>query len=149
MRIEREVVAPAAAEAVFAIIADWTAQTEWQPTIERVEAAGPLGLGARVVEERAGYGQHMVFDVDVIAWEPPTRVRVHAHSRSRIPLDAEEEFVIEPRGESSLVRMALEFDLPLVLRPLAHGVGIEAGKQLDDALARLRERVASMAGRPA
>ena len=149
MRIEREAVVAADAEAVFAVIADWPAQVEWQPTIKRVEMNGPLGPGASVVEERAGYGQHMVFDVDVIAWEPPARVRVHAHSRSRIALDAVEEFAVEPLGESSRVRMALEFELPLVLKPLAHGVGIEAGKQLDDALAGLRRRVAAMAGRPA
>lgn len=146
MRIEREVEVPAAPEAAFAAIADWTAHSEWQPTLLRVEAEGPPGPGATLVEHRDGYGQKITFDLHIAHWDPPRQVRATAKSRSRISLSADEEFVVEPRGQGALIRMSLEFDLPLVLRPLAHGVGIEVGKQLDDSLSALRDRIAARSG---
>ena len=143
MRIERESEVPAAPEAAFAVIADWAAHSEWQPTLLKVEQAGAVGPASQLVEHREGYGQKITFDLHVADWEPPRRIRVEAKSRSRISLSADEEFIVEPAGEGSRVRMALDFDLPLVLRPLAHGVGIEVGKQLDDSLAALRDRISA------
>ena len=147
MRVEREIEVPAPPEKAFAAIANWTGHSEWQPTLMRVEAVPPVGPGSELVEHREGFGQKITFDLHVEDWSPPERVRVHAKSRSRIALAADEEFVVEPRGPGSLVRMALEFDLPLVLRPLAHGVGIEVGKQLEESLQGLRDRVAATAAR--
>jgi uncharacterized protein YndB with AHSA1/START domain len=149
MRIEREVEVGEPPELVFATIADWSGHADWQPTLARVEVPDGVGPGKTVVEHREGFGQHITFDVHVTAWEPPRHIRVSARSRSRIALAADEEFVIEGRPAGSVVRMALEFDLPLVLKPLAHGVGIEAGKQLDDSLAALRRRIASAEHRAA
>lgn len=149
MRVEREIEVAAPPEAAFAAIADWTSHSEWQPTLLKVEAVEPLGPEAKLVEHREGFGQRITFDLHVKHWAPPERVLVHAKSRSRIALAADEEFVVEPRGTGSLIRMALEFDVPLVLKPLAHGVGIEAGKQLEASLEALRDRVAATAGRAA
>lgn len=139
----------APAESAFAVIADWARQPRWQPTIRSVELSGPLGPGARVVEEREGYGQHLTFDLEFTEWVEPVRIRAHARSRSRIRLEAVEEFSVEARDADSVVTMALEFDLPLVLKPLAHGVGLEAGRQVEDALGRLRDQIAAPAGHPA
>jgi polyketide cyclase/dehydrase/lipid transport protein len=141
MRIEREIEVVTPPESTFAAIADWPSQAEWQPTLASVEAPEGVGLGRPMVEHRDGFGQHLTFDVEVIDWAPPHRVRVSARSRSRIHLAADEEFAVEPHDGGSLVRMALEFDLPLVLKPLAHGVGLEVGKQLDESLAALRDRL--------
>lgn len=141
MRIEREIEVGTPPERTFAAIADWRSQAEWQPTLTSAEAPEGVGPGRRMVEHREGFGQHLVFDVEVVDWAPPRRIRVSARSRSRIHLAADEEFVVEDAGTGSLVRMALEFDLPLVLKPLAHGVGIEVGKQLDESLAALRDRL--------
>lgn len=141
MRVERDVRVAAPQERTFAEIANWPAHAEWQPTLAEVEVVDGLGSGARIVEHREGFGQHITFDLDVLDWEPPRRIRVSARSRSRIALDADEEFIVEPAAGGSIVRMALDFDLPLVLRPLAHGVGIEVGKQLEESLAALRDRL--------
>jgi hypothetical protein len=102
-----------------------------------------VGPGKTVVEHREGFGQHITFDVHLVDWDPPRRIRVSARSRSRIALAADEEFAVEPRGNETVVRMALEFDVPLVLRPLAHGVGIEVGKQIDESLAALQSHLAA------
>ena len=141
MRIEREIEVGAPPERTFAAIGDWPSHAEWQPTLASVETPEGIGPGRRLVEHRDGFGQHLTFDVEITDWEPPRRIRVSARSRSRIHLAADEEFAVEPHGSGSLVRMALEFDLPLVLKPLAHGVGIEVGKQLEESLAALRDRL--------
>lgn len=145
MRVERAIEIEAPPERAFAVIADWSRQAEWQPTLESVEAPPVVGAGSRLVEHRSGFGQHITFDVDILEWDPPRRVRVSASSRSRIHLAADEEFAVEPSAAgASVVRMALEFELPLVLRPLAHGVDIEVGKQLEESLASLRDLVVAV-----
>ncbi len=151
MRVEREVKVDASVERAFAEIADWTAHATWQPTLVEAEAPQGVGAGARLVEHRSGFGQHIIFDLEVVEFEPPHRIRVHARSRSRISLAADEEFLVEPGGDGgSVVRMALEFDLPLVLKPLAHGVAVEVGKQLEESLAALGARLGTgAASRPA
>jgi len=156
-RVERSIEIDAPPAAAFAAIVDWPRQAEWQPTLESVETTGDGGVGdgvgARLVEHRAGFGQHITFDLEVTEFEPPHRVRVSAKSRSRIHLAADEEFVVAPSGAAggagSVVTMAFEFELPLVLRPLAHGVGLEVGKQLEESLAALRDLVMSSTDRRA
>jgi carbon monoxide dehydrogenase subunit G len=149
MRIEREIEVSETPERVFAAIADWSSHPEWQPTLARVEVPDGVGAEKTVVEHREGFGQHITFDVHLVDWDPPRRIRASARSRSRIALAADEEFAVEPRGSETVVRMALEFDLPLVLKPLAHGVGIEVGKQIDESLAALRDHIAAVERRAA
>ncbi len=143
MRVERAIEIEAPPERAFAVIADWSRHPEWQPTLESVEAPpGGVAAGGHLVEHRSGFGQHITFDVEVVEWNPPHQIRVSASSRSRIHLAADEEFTVEPSAAgASTVQMALEFELPLVLRPLAHGVGLEVGKQLEESLAALRDLV--------
>lgn len=146
MEVSRTERLDASPQEVFGILADWPGHPRWQETVESAEIDGVLKAGARVVEVRRGYGQRLTFDLAIVEYEPPRRIRAAGRSRGAVHLEATELFEAEPDGAGTQVRLAIEYELPLILRPLSHGVASEIGAHLERslaALARLLQQPAS------
>lgn len=64
------------AEEVFAFLSNLENLPRWQSGVLRAELTtpGPIGLGSRAVVERRMFGQQIVVDLVVTAYEPPHRI---------------------------------------------------------------------------
>ena len=77
------------AEEVFAFLANLENLPRWQSGVLRAELTtpGPLGVGSKAVVERRMFGQQIVADLVVTAYEPPHRI-VLATEASGVSVEA-------------------------------------------------------------
>ena len=78
MNLHVERVLRAAPEAVWAVLSDWERQADWMPDVAWMRVEGPArGDGARLLVRTRVLGIPATTDVlEVVAWEPPRRLRV-------------------------------------------------------------------------
>ena len=77
------------AEEVFAFLSNLENLPRWQSGVLRAELTtpGPIGVGSKAVVERRMFGQQIVADLVVTAYEPPQRI-VLATEASGVSVDA-------------------------------------------------------------
>jgi uncharacterized protein YndB with AHSA1/START domain len=79
LHVEREL--RAAAERVWDVLSDWERQAEWMPDVAWMRVEGSARTeGARILARTRVLGVPATTDVlEVVAWEPPRRLRI-AHT---------------------------------------------------------------------
>jgi uncharacterized membrane protein len=94
-------------DAVFAYIADFPRQPEWQEGLVSVsvETEGPIGVGTRVVHRRKLGPQTVATTSEITAYDPPQAVSFRGIDG---PIRAEGSQRIEPAGERSRVLFEME-----------------------------------------
>jgi uncharacterized protein YndB with AHSA1/START domain len=137
VRVERTTIVEAPPEHVWARLADWRTHTDWQPTLEGVDAPELIAEGARLVEIRNSHGQRLTFDVVITEFEPFRRIRSTGRSRGRVRVSADIVYEMTPQDSGTAVTMGVDAEIPFVLRPLQHAVITETENEITDSLARL------------
>jgi len=141
---EAEVHAPP--KAVFAAIAaDPSTWTRWFPGLERggYEGDGTPGVGTRreVTQEGITYRETM------LAWDVPTRWAYRVDESSGDMFHAlAEDWVVEPRGDHSVVRWTFAIDPKPEIVPLLGDLPEIVGKVFADAMAGLDAYIEREAG---
>ncbi len=137
MRLAHNTTVEAPPEQVWTWLADWQSHVEWQPTLEAVEAPEVIGEGTHLVEIRSSHGQRLTFDVVITEFEPNRRIRSSGRSRGVVRVTAEIVYEMTPQDSRTAVSMAVEAEIPFVLRPLQHAVVTETEKEITESLTRL------------
>ena len=141
---EAEVDAPPAV--VFAAIAaDPSTWTQWFPDLEEgsYEGDGPPGVGTRRQVSQSG----VTYRETMLAWDAPTRwaYRVDESSGDMFRALAE-DWVVEPKGDHSVVRWTFAIDPNPAIVPLLDDLPAIVGKVFEDAMAGLNDYIAQEAG---
>ena len=79
MRVEREIFLPVPADAVWASLVDWEAQRRWMQDAVRVDVLSEAreGVGTRLSVKTRVLGVPMFTErLEVVAWEPPSLMRI-------------------------------------------------------------------------
>jgi carbon monoxide dehydrogenase subunit G len=78
IRIEHSVQISRSPEDVFGRLTDVERVPEWQSSAIEVRADGPLAQGSRIVEKRRLVGRELHNELEVIAFDPPTRLTLRS-----------------------------------------------------------------------
>lgn len=102
MRVVESVVVAASPDEVWAVISDLDSHRSWRPALKefRQVSDGPVGVGTRIREVLEWRGREIVIDDVVTAFDPPRRLGIHGGWK------------------------AAEFDMDLVLEPVADGTTV-------------------------
>lgn len=121
LRGEVEIEAPV--EEVFDMVADERNEPRYNRRMARAEKVteGPVGVGSRFVAEPKGMGSRGRMTVDVVACEPPHRVRTRIRSSY---LDVEGTVTLAETAGGT--RLAWDWDLSLTgpLRVLSPAIAV-------------------------
>ncbi|MBV9935441.1 MAG: SRPBCC family protein [Actinobacteria bacterium] len=132
---EAEVHAPPAV--VFAAIAaDPSTWTRWFPGLERgsYEGDGPRGVGTRREVSMTG----ITYRETMLAWDEPTRWAYRIDESSADMFHAlVEDWVVEPKGDHSVVRWTFAIDPTADVIPLLGTLPEIVGQVFADAMAGL------------
>jgi uncharacterized protein YndB with AHSA1/START domain len=134
-------------ERIWPLVDDLTAWPRWFTEAERAEVVSGSGVGRRQRMHGHARGKATEIDSEVVAWEPPNRLRWH-HEAERVDgkpgsvvfaKDATAEVTIEPEGRGSLVTYRLLAEPgsllnTFMLRVMAPG---PIGRSFEESLARL------------
>ena len=141
MRVTESVVVEASPEEVWAVISHLDTHTTWRPALKefRQVSEGPVGVGTRIREVLEWRGREIVIDDVVTSFEEPRRFGIHGG------WDAAEfdmDLVLEPVAEGTEVTM----DWPLrpkslLLKLAAPFLGGSMRKATRDELEHLKEYV--------
>lgn len=78
IRIDLNVEIARTPEDVFELLSDIERLPEWQMSAIEAHADGPLGEGSRVTEKRRLLGRDVDTELEVVAYEPPTRLTLRS-----------------------------------------------------------------------
>jgi uncharacterized protein YndB with AHSA1/START domain len=78
IRIELTIAIERSPEDVFELLTDIGRLPEWQTSAIEAHSDGPLEQGSRVTEKRRLLGREVDSELEVIAYEPPTRLTLRA-----------------------------------------------------------------------
>lgn len=134
-------------ELIWPLVDDVSAWPRWFTEAERCEVVSGSGVGRRQRMFGHARGKATEIDSEVVAWEPPNRLRWH-HEAERVDgkpgrvvfaKDATAEVTIKPDGTGSLVTYRLLADPgsllnTFLLRVMAPG---PIGRSFETSLARL------------
>jgi carbon monoxide dehydrogenase subunit G len=142
MRIERTVQTPAAPEAVFAYLSDFTNTTEWDPgTISTERAQGDGGVGTVYDNISEFNGRKTELEYTVIEHEAPTLFALRGENKTVTAVDT---MRIEPHDGGSRVTYTADFEFKgpaKLVTPFLGGafkkLGDEAEEGLREALGKL------------
>jgi len=74
IRIELTIAIERSPEDVFELLTDIGRLPEWQTSAIEAHSDGPLEQGSRVIEKRRLLGREVDSELEVVAYEPPTRL---------------------------------------------------------------------------
>ena len=80
IRIELSIEIDRPAEVVFDRLTDLDGLPDWQASSISSQADGPLAEGTRIRERRKVMGRELENELEVVAYEPPTRLALQARS---------------------------------------------------------------------
>jgi len=131
-------------EDVFAYLDQPERHAEWQTQIvsAKVEQQGPVGVGTRVREIRKFGGREQDTSYEITEHEPPLR----SSFRGTVgPIRPVGTMTVEPVGDGSKSRVAVEFDLVgqgigVLLAPFAR---MQAKKEIPKTQEQLKARLES------
>jgi len=97
-------------EEVFAYLDDPERHGEWQTEIVRakLETDGPVGVGTRVTESRRFGGREQDTSYEITEHDPPHRTAFRGIAGPVRPVGV---VTVEPVGDGSRARVAIDFDL--------------------------------------
>ncbi len=137
VRVERNTIVEAPPDKVWARLVDWQSHPEWQPTLEAVEAPEVITKDSHLTEIRNSHGQRLTFDVVITEFEPLRRIRSSGRSRGMVRVSADIIYEMTPQDSRTAFTMAVEAEIPFVLRPLQHAVVSESEKEITESVSRL------------
>lgn len=114
MRIERDIVLLAAVEPVWASLVDWERQASWMHDAEQVRVVSAVreGVGTILVVKTRVLNVPLFSErLEVVAWEPPTMLRI-AHRSFIVGMG---EWRLKPTEGGTLFTWTEDLALPLPL----------------------------------
>ena len=78
IRIELTIAIERSPEDVFELLTDIGRLPEWQTSAIEAHSDGPLEQGSRVAEKRRLLGREVDSELEVVAYEPPTRLTLRS-----------------------------------------------------------------------
>ena len=140
---ERSAEIPRPAPEVFSFLADLENLPLWQSGVVRAEmtSAGPIGVGSTAVVERRMFGQQIVADLVVSAYDPPRRIVLETEASG---LSVQASVEIEPlNADSCRVTFGMAMETTgFFMKAVEPMVAQAAETDIEASLARLREVLA-------
>jgi carbon monoxide dehydrogenase subunit G len=128
------------ADEVFAFLSNLANLPRWQSGVIRAEqtSPGPIGVGSTAVVERRVFGQQIVADLAVTAYEPPRRIVLETEA-SGVSVQASVEIEpLEPKRCRVTFGMAMETS-GFFMKAVEPMVAQAAEVDIEASIARLRE----------
>lgn len=146
-RVQRSITIKAPAEKIFPAVNDLRVQQGWSPweakdpTMKRTYSGEQAGKGARYEWEgnkQVGQGR-----MEIVESTPPTRVLMKLDFIKPFPANNMAEFLLEPRGDSTVVTWAIFGPSPFMSKLMGVFMSIDRmiGKEFDTGLANLKARM--------
>jgi len=105
---QRTIVINRPADQVFAFFADPANDQKWRAHVKEVAAEGPAQVGSRIHQVEGPGGRGIAADIEVTAYEPPTR---YAFQVVAGPARPKGEYRFTPSGSGTQVAFSLSADL--------------------------------------
>ncbi len=105
IRIDLNVEIARTPEDVFELLSDIERLPEWQTSAIEAHVDGPLGEGSRVIEKRRLLGREVDTELEVVAYEPPTRLTLRSLGG---PVDFTVDHELAVQGGGTQLRFVAE-----------------------------------------
>jgi uncharacterized protein YndB with AHSA1/START domain len=102
VRVELTIEIARPLQEVFDYLTDLARLPEWQRSAVESRSDGPLRQGSRIHERRSFMGRDLETEVEVLAFEPPRRLRLRA---LKAPVKLTIDHVLEERGGGTSLRV--------------------------------------------
>ena len=150
-RVQRSITINAPAENIFPQVNDLRAQQSWSPweakdpAMKRTYGGAQSGKGAKYEwqgNKQVGHGR-----MEIVESTPPTRLLMKLDFIAPFPANNMAEFVLEPRGDSTVVTWAIFGPSPYMSKLMGIFMGFDKmiGKEFDTGLANLKARMENQA----
>jgi uncharacterized protein YndB with AHSA1/START domain len=136
IRIELTIEIERAPEEVFELLSDIERLPEWQTSAVEAHTDGPLREGSRISEKRRLLGREADTELEVVAYEPPTRLTLRSLG-GPVNFTVDHELV-EERGGTHLTFVA-EAEPSALLRLAERMLARKAEQQFRQDFDRLKD----------
>ena len=140
MNLQEKITIHCPADRVFAYLKEMTNRSDYIPLLEEVILLDdpPLQLGSRYIEVSTIAGRKLRTTYQVTEYEENRKISVQTR-KSVFPIQVQLNLIGE--GDSTIVRIQLEFELSGIYRLAAPLIGGIVRKQAQDILLRLKQRL--------
>lgn len=146
-RVQRSITIKAPAERIFPEINDLRAQQSWSPweakdpAMKRTYSGEQSGKGAKY--EWLGNKQVGHARMEIVESTPPAKVLMKLDFIKPFPANHMAEFVLEPKGDSTVVTWAVYGPSPFMSKLMSVFMSIDTmiGKEFETGLANLKARM--------
>jgi uncharacterized protein YndB with AHSA1/START domain len=138
VRIELTLEIARPADDVFEALTDLDRLPQWQGTALESRSDGPLAVGSRIHERRRVLGREHSTELEVVAFEPPSRLTLKALN-GPVPFTVDHE--LASAGDWTSVRVVAEGKPSGALRLAGPMVKREAERELRGDFQRLKEQL--------
>lgn len=146
-RVQRSITIKAPAEKIFPQVNDLHAQQAWSPweakdpAMKRTYSGEQSGKGAKYEwqgNKQVGHGR-----MEIVESTPPTKVLMKLDFISPFPANNMAEFVLEPKGDTTVVTWAIHGPSPFMSKLMGIFMNIDTmiGKEFDTGLANLKAQM--------
>lgn len=146
-RVQRSITIKAPAEKIFPQVNDLHAQQTWSPweakdpAMKRTYSGEQSGKGAKYEwqgNKQVGHGR-----MEIVESTPPTKVLMKLDFISPFPANNMAEFVLEPKGDTTVVTWAIHGHSPFMSKLMGIFMNIDTliGKEFDTGLANLKAQM--------
>lgn len=146
-RVQRSVTINAPAEKIFPQVNDLRAQQTWSPWeakdpgMVRTYSGAQSGVGAKYEwkgNKQVGHGR-----MEVVESTPPTKLMMKLDFLEPFPANNMAEFILEPRGDSTVVTWAIYGPSPFMSKLMGIFMNIDTmiGKEFETGLANLKAQM--------
>ena len=146
-RVQRSITIKAPAEKIFPQLDDLRAQQSWSPweakdpAMKRSYSGAQSGKGAKYEwqgNKQVGHGR-----MEIVESTPPTKLLMKLDFIEPFPANNMAEFILEPKGDSTVVTWAIFGPSPFVSKLMGIFMSIDTmiGKEFDTGLANLKARM--------
>ncbi|MGE0424265.1 MAG: SRPBCC family protein [Reyranellaceae bacterium] len=143
-RVQRSITINAPAESIFPQVNDLRAQQSWSPweakdpAMKRTYGGAQSGKGAKYEwqgNKQVGHGR-----MEIVESTPPTRLLMKLDFIAPFPANNMAEFILEPRGDSTVVTWAIFGPSPYMSKLMGIFMSFDKmiGKEFDTGLAKLK-----------
>ena len=123
-------------EDVFAYLTEVSKLPEWQSSAITAEADGALRQGTRIRERRKFIGRDVRTELEVTAYEPPSRFDVKSRGG---PISYSIKHVLEPAGGGANLQVEVDVKVGAVMRIATQGPLKLAEREFRSDFERLKE----------
>ena len=120
---------------VFAYLTDVSNLPKWQSSAAEAELQGPMREGARIRERRTFMGRDVNTELEVTAYEPPSRFDVSSRGGS---VSYRIQHTLEPSGAGTRLHAAVEVQVGGMMRLAVQGPLKLAEREFRADFARLK-----------